>query len=84
MNQRLPKAFVDLHRLPEDDRITVIGEYCLARPSERVAVPTDDEPGKAERYKRKLEAKYPQLQVKIAGKLFPGCVVLHVTCAPQG
>jgi hypothetical protein len=79
-----PKAFVDLHRLPEDDRIVVIGEYCLAHPTERVAVPTDDEPGKPERYKRKIEKKYPQLRVEIVGKMAKGVVLLRVTCHPTG
>lgn len=79
-----PKAFVDLHRLPEDERIRVIGEYCLMNPSEKVAVPTDDEPGKPERYKQKLETKYPQLKVEIAGRLFEGVVVLKVSCAATG
>lgn len=79
-----PKAFADLHRLPEDERIVVIGEYCLARPSEKVAICVDDEPDKPERYKRKLEAKYPQLRVKVAGRLFKGVIVLHITCPPAG
>ena len=79
-----PKAFVDLHRLPEDQRIVVIGEYCLAHPSEKIAVPVDDEPDKPERYKRKLEVKYPQLRVEIAGRLFKGVKLLRVTCPPAG
>ncbi len=79
-----PKAFVDLHRLPEDERIIVIGEYCLAHPSQVVGVPTDDEPDKPERYKRKIEAKYPQLRVEIAGPMTKGTILLKVTCIPQG
>ncbi len=79
-----PKALVDLHQLPEDDRIVVIGEYCLLHPSEKIAVPIDDEPDKPERYTRKLQAKYPQLQVKNAGRLFKGVVVLQVTCPAAG
>jgi hypothetical protein len=82
MNRKLPKAFVDLHRLSEDERIVVIGDYCLAHPSEKVAVPTDDEPGKPERYKRKIETKYPQLRVEIVGPLTPGSILLRVTCSP--
>ncbi len=79
-----PKAFIDLHRLPEDERIIVIGEYCLLHPSEKVAVPTDDEPGKPERYKRKIEEKFPQLKVEIAGRLVKGVILLRVTCAAAG
>ena len=30
-----PKAFVDLHKLPEDDRIIVIGTYALQHPAEK-------------------------------------------------
>ncbi len=79
-----PKGFVDLHKLSEDQRITVIGEYCLSHPGEIVAVPTDDDPGKPERYKRKIETKYPQLKVEIAGQLFKGVVVLRVSCPAGG
>lgn len=80
----LPRAFMDLHRLSEDERIAVIGEFCLANPARRVAVPTDDEQGKAERYKRKLEERYPQLRVELAGPLMKGVVLLRVTCMPEG
>ncbi len=78
-----PKAFVDLHRLPEDGRIVLIGEYCLTHPTEVVGVPTDDEPGKPERYKRKLETKYPQLKVEIVGPLTKGSILLRVRCTPN-
>lgn len=74
-----PKAFIDLHRLPEDERITVIGESALAMPGQTVGVPVDDDPGKPERYQRKLLAKYPQLRVENVGRLFKGVVLLRVT-----
>jgi len=79
-----PKAFVDLHRLPEDARIDIIGTYALQHPSEKIAVPTDDEPNKPERYKKKLQTKFPQLIVEIIGPLTPGSILLRVSCPPQG
>lgn len=80
-----PKAFLDMHRLPEDERIVIIGEYALANPSEKLAVCVDDEPDKPERYKRKIETKYPQLQVEIVGKgPTPGVVTIKVSHPPMG
>ena len=75
-------GFADLHKLPEDDRIRVIGDWVLA--NRKVAlVPTDDEPGKAERYQRKLRERYPWL---VIGAIMPGpvdgCVSFRVGPPP--
>lgn len=50
------KAFTDLADLPEDDRIRIAAE--TAEKGHIVGVVVDDEPGKPERYIRKLAA-YP-------------------------
>jgi hypothetical protein len=49
------KAFADLADLPEDERIRLAAE--TAARGNVVGVVTDDEPGKPERYIRKLEAR---------------------------
>jgi hypothetical protein len=56
----MPKAYGDLANLSEDDRITIIG---LAAESQLVAFFVDDEKGKPERYKRKLLARFPKVEV---------------------
>ena len=43
------KFYQDLHRLPEDDRIRLIGHYVLEH-GEKVTFLTDADPGKGERY----------------------------------
>ncbi len=48
------KAYADLADLPEDERIRLAAE--TAKHGHVVGVVTDDEPGKPERYVRKLEA----------------------------
>lgn len=49
--------FVDLHKLSEDDRVRVIGETVIGS-GKTAAVPTDSDPGKAERYAQKLRERY--------------------------
>ena len=49
------KAYADLADMPEDDRIRVAAD--AAKAGHIVGVVTDDEPGKPERYIRKLEAQ---------------------------
>ncbi len=48
------KAYADLADLPEDERIRLAAETAMR--GNIVGVVTDDEPGKPERYIRKLEA----------------------------
>lgn len=69
-----PKGYTDLADLPEDDRITVIGEYVM-RTRETAGVPVDDEPGKPGRYIAKLEARFPGVRCVIK----PGMVAKTVT-----
>lgn len=60
-------AFADLHKLPEDDRINVIGNAVMKLPIGRlVGIVVDDdkhEPGKADRYLEKLFVRFPDLAV---------------------
>lgn len=53
-----PEAFVDLHRLTEDQRIDMIG-HTVTEHGKTVAVCVDDVPGKADRYSRKVLDRYP-------------------------
>lgn len=49
------KGYADLADLPEDERISLAAETAMR--GSVVGVVTDDEPGKPERYIRKLEAR---------------------------
>lgn len=57
-----PKGYADLHNLPEDDRIEVIGK-CVMENRQVVAFFVDNIPGKAERYIRKLIDKFPGIVI---------------------
>lgn len=59
MNQ---PGFADIAFLPEDDRIEVIGKAVTAT-SSTVLFCVDDEPGKPDRYIRKLLSRFPHLEV---------------------
>jgi hypothetical protein len=54
-------AFADIADMPEDDRIGVIGKEAM-RYGGLVAFCTDSEPGKADRYVRKLLSRFPELE----------------------
>lgn len=49
--------------LPEDDRITLIGQTCMDNPGKLIGFVTDADPGKAERYIRKLTTQFPKLTI---------------------
>lgn len=66
---RKPEGFADLANLSEDDRIRVIGET-VTQTGKTVGVCVDATPGKADRYKRKL------------AKRFPDVVILDTTVGP--
>ena len=57
--------FADIADEEEDERIRIIGEN--AHGGGVVAFVTDDEPGKAERYIKKLLALHPTLEVTERG-----------------
>jgi hypothetical protein len=64
------KGYADLADLPEDERIRVIGEYAMA--GNQVGVPVDEEGSdgyaKADRYVKKLLARFPLLEFVRKGK----------------
>lgn len=57
-----PKAFIDLYKLPEDERIKVIGHTVMTH-KKIIGVCVDDEPGKPERYIRKLKEWFPGIVI---------------------
>lgn len=54
--------FVDIADWDEDKRIDIIGHRAMDH-LEKVAFVTDDDKGKAERYIRKLEERFPGIRV---------------------
>lgn len=71
-----PKGFADLGDLPEDERIKIIAHQVRDH-GLRVAVCVDDEPGKPERYAKKLEANGCRVVEQIKGPT-KGVVTLKV------
>ena len=57
----MPILYVDLVDLPENDRIDVIA--AKVKEGLTIAVITDSDPGKMDRYVAKLQAKCPGLKV---------------------
>jgi hypothetical protein len=60
-NKRRMPPFADLHKLPEDERIDLIGHYTMHETKTIGFVVEDDE--KADRYIAKLKAKFPGIVV---------------------
>lgn len=60
-------AFVDIADNDEDRRIEIIGHQVMAH-KRMVSFITDDEEGKAERYIKKLESRFPGIRVVERGK----------------
>lgn len=71
--------------LPEDDRIDLIVEYLKKLGVGRtVAVLVDDEPGKADRYIKKIKEKYSRAEVKSQGYgPTPGCYTVIIWVPPS-
>ena len=67
--------FKDIADEPEDERIRQIGEKTMRQRKKTVAFITDDEPGKADRYIKKLTERFPGLRVVSRG---PGPVAKTV------
>lgn len=71
--------YVDLHKMPEDKRIAYIAHETAKMDVGRVVgVPTDDEPGKPERYAMKISLAAPHLELmdRTPGPV-PGVVTLR-------
>jgi hypothetical protein len=75
------KAYADLADLPEDERIRLAAETAATNHA-IVGIVTDDEPGKPERYIRKLEG-YPLIRIIDRG---PGPVknTVLIRIGPKG
>lgn len=72
------KGYSDLADLPEDDRIAAIGR-CVTTQKLTVAVAVDDKRKKIDRYRRKLETRFPGLlDIEEVGALTPGVMILKV------
>lgn len=69
------KAYVDLADMPEDERILVAAD--AAKAGHVVGVVTDDEPGKPERYIRKLEAHGVRIIDRAKGPV-KHCVTIRI------
>lgn len=52
--------FADISKLPEDDRIKLIGNLVMGKRLSTWCL-TDDEPDKPERYRRKMKQWFPLL-----------------------
>ena len=70
------RGFADLADMPEDERITAIAHYVRDH-GVTAAVCVDDEPGKPERYARKLIAQGCRVVEQTKGPV-PGVVTLKV------
>jgi hypothetical protein len=56
------QKFVPAHLLDEDTRIDLIGKHAMA--GQKIGFHVDDEPGKADRYIKKLLTKFPELKIE--------------------
>lgn len=61
MTRRGPRGYADLHKLPEDERIVIIGK--AAARGETVGVFIDNDEAKITRYVRKIEACFPTVKL---------------------
>lgn len=78
--------FFDAHNLPEDTRIELIGQTVMKLGAGRTTgVCVDDEPGKPERYVKKLTEKFPAVKVlsQSPGPV-PGVVTIILTRGDHG
>ena len=57
-----PDGYADLADLPEDERIKIIG-HTITVHLKTVAVCVDDQPGKPERYIKKMTERFPGVVV---------------------
>jgi len=62
MNRSNHPPFFDLASLPEDERIEIIGNQVMGGEL-TVGIYVDDEPGKADRYIEKIQARFPGIEV---------------------
>lgn len=81
MSNKMPEGFADLHKLPEDQRITLIGTYVMT--SGKVAgVCIEDDRDKIARYCRKFREQFPLIVIGLPKLLRLGIVILNVSAPP--
>lgn len=79
-------AVLDLHRMSEPERIDVIGNRALLAIGTEIKFCVDDdtnEPGKADRYVKKLKERFPSIVEVRRGPFTPGSTLVVVT-VPRG
>ena len=77
-----PKIAADLHRLPEDERIRLIGESAAS--GQIVGVMLEkDEPEKIERYVRKIKQRFPTVTLLDRTEFTPSVVTLRFGPKPS-
>lgn len=73
-------AMVDMHKLPEEERIGLIGKMAMQNREAVFMVDHDDiEIGKADRYMRKLRERFPRVREKSRSEHDPVKNVTTVT-----
>lgn len=75
-------VFADLYKLPEDERIDMIGHFAVHE--RKVVGFMVEQEGKADRYIEKLKAKFPTINIicKINGPT-RGCITVKVGPPPD-
>jgi hypothetical protein len=76
MKKKKMPPFADLEKLPEDDRIALMGQ--MASQGKVVGVMIDNDTVKIQRYKAKLAARFPELKVTLQGQFTKGSVFFKV------
>lgn len=78
--------FADLHKVPEDTRIKLIGETVMKlAPGRTTLICVDDLPGKPERYVKKLTQAFPEVRVLSQGLgPVPGVITITLTRGEHG
>ena len=71
-------AYADLASMPEDERLDLMGRF-VTETGKTVSIITDDEPGKPERYIKKILKRFPHLRIveRFKGPI-PGVVTLNL------
>lgn len=81
MPDKMP-PFADLHSMPEDDRIALIGKI-VTEQKKVIGVALEDDKKKIERYITKMLTRWPGLVVESKTKLTPGTVLIRVGPKPE-
>lgn len=72
-----PTGYTDLHNLPEDKRIEIIGKI-VSEQKKTIGVALEDDKKKIDRYITKMLTRYPGLVIVSKTPLLPGVVLVRV------